>query len=328
MIRIRRAADAAAVAAGKGFRPFLDLHTGREGTPDVCSYASHYPLVDYYWDGEGFNWNNAAPAYWLVETSLTVHGLTGDMLGSGERSVFRGMVFGMTQRDADSSQALWKFWDATRINETDALFSWWMADGGSPVVATPVAASAALPAAPAPPCTWSQTNGSYYGSVNDAGCFPQKEGPTPGCWTSPRTLQAFQAACCADVTCLGFSFNPQNANGCCKANLDGPFRLQGEQGFVKHGGPPPPPPQPCNSTLTTVWSKFGSHAVVAVAHWCTSSTNVTLAVDWAALGLTEGNSVVSLPDIAGVQAGQASVQIEGPWELPVNGGLLMYISAR
>ena len=127
MIRIRRAADAASVAAGKGFRPFLDLHSGREGTPDVCSYASHYPLVDYFWDGEGFNWANAAPAYWLVETSLTVHGLTGDMLGSRERSVFRGMVFGMTQRDADSSQALWRFWDATRINDTDAHFAWWQA---------------------------------------------------------------------------------------------------------------------------------------------------------------------------------------------------------
>ena len=93
------------------------------------------------------------------------------------------------------------------------------------------------------------------------------------------------------------------------------------------GGHPPPPP-PCASTLTTVWSKFASHAIVAVAHWCTYSANITLAVDWAALGLTEGSSVVSLPDIAGVQAGQASVQIEGPWALPVNGGLLLYISAR
>lgn len=45
MIRIRRAADAAATAAGKGFPALLDLHTGREGTPDVCSYATHYPLM-------------------------------------------------------------------------------------------------------------------------------------------------------------------------------------------------------------------------------------------------------------------------------------------
>jgi hypothetical protein len=45
MIRIRRAADAASEAAGKGFPALLDLHTGREGTPDICSYATHYPLV-------------------------------------------------------------------------------------------------------------------------------------------------------------------------------------------------------------------------------------------------------------------------------------------
>ena len=36
MIRVRRAADAAAAAAGSG-PASLDLHTGREGTPDTCS---------------------------------------------------------------------------------------------------------------------------------------------------------------------------------------------------------------------------------------------------------------------------------------------------
>ena len=46
MIRIRRAADAAASLAGKGFPALLDLHTGREGTPDTCSYATHVSCAD------------------------------------------------------------------------------------------------------------------------------------------------------------------------------------------------------------------------------------------------------------------------------------------
>ena len=44
MIRIRRAADAASQAAGKGFLPLLDLHSGRDPSPPACSYATHYPL--------------------------------------------------------------------------------------------------------------------------------------------------------------------------------------------------------------------------------------------------------------------------------------------
>jgi len=46
MIRIRRAADAGAAERGLGLPALLDLHTGREPTPDACSYASHYPMVD------------------------------------------------------------------------------------------------------------------------------------------------------------------------------------------------------------------------------------------------------------------------------------------
>lgn len=101
MIRIRRTADTAAQSAGKGFAPLLDLHTGRDPSPPACSYASHYPLMDYIWNGEGFNFNGA-PAYWVTEISNHIHGITGDLLGSGAKSIFRAMTFGMTQRDADS----------------------------------------------------------------------------------------------------------------------------------------------------------------------------------------------------------------------------------
>jgi rare lipoprotein A len=43
-------------AAGGRIPALLDLHTGREGTPDTCSDARHYPLVSYSWNGEGFDW--------------------------------------------------------------------------------------------------------------------------------------------------------------------------------------------------------------------------------------------------------------------------------
>ena len=39
-----------------------------------------------------------SPAYWLVELSSRIHGLSGDMLGSGDGSAFRGMLYGMTDR--------------------------------------------------------------------------------------------------------------------------------------------------------------------------------------------------------------------------------------
>ena len=327
MIRIRRAADAASAAAGRGFRPFLDVHTGREGTPDVCSYATHYPLMDYFWNGEGFDWSqNSQPPYWLLETSLTIHGMTGDMLGSGAGNIFKGMLFGMTMRDADTSQAIWKFWDATNISATDAHFAWWMADADGPAVNVSFAAPPALPAPAAPyNCTWQVSQDKYYGSQNEPGCFYPPQGPTAGCWPSGHTLEDFKAACCGDVECLGFSFNPSQSSGCCKRNLDGPFSLAGEQGFVKQGGPPPPP---CAALpLASVWSKYGSHAIVAVASWCPSAVNITLALDWAALGLDPSTARAELPDIAGVQVGRALPGAEGPFEVKNEGGLLMHISA-
>ena len=46
MLRIRRVADAAAVAAGKGFPALLDLHSGRSQPPEICSYYGIYPLSE------------------------------------------------------------------------------------------------------------------------------------------------------------------------------------------------------------------------------------------------------------------------------------------
>ena len=138
MIRIRRAADAAAIAANSPFPALLDLHTGRDPTPPTCSYASHYPMIDYVWNGEGFDYSQG-PSYWLVEISSRLHGVTGDLLNSGHNNLWRGMLFGMTDRNAVWSSQLWKFWDNVTIGSTK-MVGWWET--------APVVVSAACPSAP------------------------------------------------------------------------------------------------------------------------------------------------------------------------------------
>ena len=78
----------------------------------------------------------------------------------------------------------------------------------------------------------------------------------------------------------------------------------------------------------TTWSKYGSHAVVAVATWCASPTNVSLVVDWTALGLDEATAVASLPAITGVQTAVPKLPngAAGPFTIPPDGGLLMLIT--
>jgi len=103
LARVRRAADAAAAAIGSPFTPLFDLHTGggaQDPSPPACSYAGHYPFMDYVWNGEDFTFGSG-PDYWLIEISSRRRGVTGDLLGSGSSgaSVFQGMLYGMVDRD-------------------------------------------------------------------------------------------------------------------------------------------------------------------------------------------------------------------------------------
>ena len=353
MLRIRRVADAAAVAAGKGFPALLDLHSGRSQPPEICSYYGIYPLVEcvvgasrrlgafhflpspssrnlslvcppisplphcsYIWNGEGFDFS-APPAYWLIEIANIIHGVTGDTLGSGENSVWRAMLFGMTQRDAVSSQAFWRAWDATKINETTAVFGWWDFDGPAAVNVTFAAAAATLDNN----CTYTVTRKGYYGSTNEQ-CLPPV-GPTPGCWLS-SPLADVQAACCADAACAGFSYGPAVGDGCCKAEVRNFENDANYDGYVKNGWVPPGE-GPC--VLATAWSAFGSHTVIAVANFCGTAVNATLSVSWAELGLDASTAVTTLPNIDGVQAEQSLPGPAGPFALNVNGGLFMLVAA-
>ena len=320
MVRIRRVADAAAAAAGKGFPALLDLHTGRSGPPEICSYYSIYPLVDYVWDGEGYDFAGS-PAYWLVEISAMLHGLTGDTLGSGEASVWRAMLFGMTQRDAVTSQALWRAWDATGIAQATAVFGWWDMDGPAAVNVS-YSATAGAAGSAAGNCTWLHNTGGYYGSTNEQ-CLPPV-GPTAGCWLS-EDLADVQAACCADPACAGFSYGPAAHTGCCKAEVreftaDGNYDGYRKQGWV------PPGEGPC--VLATTWSAYASHTVIVLANFCGAPVNATLAVQWAEIGLDAATAVSSLPGIEGVQTAAALAGPEGPFALGTDGGIYLLISAH
>ena len=322
MIRVRRAADAAAAAANRGFpAALLDLHTGRDGTPPTCSYAAHYPLVDYLWNGEGFNFR-APPAYYVIEISGAAHGLSGDMLGAGADNLWRGLLFGMTDRDAVTSTAIWRMWDAVRIQKATALFAFWELDGHA-VNASAASLSATNDAVSSSPCTFNVTNGSYPSGANEQ-CL-QPDGPFPGCWASSYDLPTVQAACCANAGCAGFSYETATGVGCCKASQDGtPSAQAGYDGYWKSGWIPPPEPTDC--ALASVYSAYGSHAIVFLASWCIKATNVTLSVDWVALGIEQVTAIVTLPNIDGVQTAARLADAVGPFLITPTGGFAMLIT--
>ena len=79
------------------------------------------PYLDRLWLGEGFNCNNAAWDFWLVEMSGLPFGLMSEMLDGA--NPWRGLVFGETARQGWSGdpQAIWKVWDEFGIQGTQFL---------------------------------------------------------------------------------------------------------------------------------------------------------------------------------------------------------------
>jgi hypothetical protein len=276
-------------------------------------------LVDYAWNGEGFSFSSL-PAYWLVEISGIVHGLSGDMLGSGEGSIFRGLVFGMTQRDAVSSQAIWRMWDDVHIEEATALFGWWEIDGHYAVTV-----NVSVPFIDSSSCNFTVTQGGYYGSDNEQ-CLPPS-GPTPGCWSVATDLTTVKNACCADDKCAGFSFTHavDSGIGCCKIDQDGGLNHDpAYDGYSRVGWAPEPEP---GCAKATTFSKYASHAVVSVASWCTGMTNVTLTINWDELGLDPSTAVATLPNIDGVQKPMSLSSASGPFTISPQGGIVLLLQS-
>ena len=99
-------------------------------------------------------------------------------------------------------------------------------------------AGAPQPPIPGPPCaSWTVTHGGYYeacgGAAGDVGTF------------SSLTRAQAQAACCADLTCAGFSYVPDASNttgsGYYKGNLMcGLQKASGLEGYAKPNQVPSP----------------------------------------------------------------------------------------
>ena len=124
MRRLRKVLESAASARKDA--PLIDIHTGTNGAiaPAGPLYAAHFAHADSAWNGEGFDWSGDEN-YWLVEVSAFIYGLPADRLGdSGVKGDYKGMVFGMTQRNSGSASGLWGMWDECGI-ETTAMVGFW-----------------------------------------------------------------------------------------------------------------------------------------------------------------------------------------------------------
>lgn len=87
-------------------------------------YIDNFAFIDRLWFGEGFDYD-VSPDSWLVEMSGIPFGMMGEMLQDGG-NVWRGMVFGMTNRlpNPKDPSGLWTFW--TEFGMADAvMLGWW-----------------------------------------------------------------------------------------------------------------------------------------------------------------------------------------------------------
>ena len=136
----------------------IDHHSdsGAFCTSPAMIYAEHYPFIDKLWYGEGFDYATSDPAYWLVEMSGLVFGLTADMLRYPGMTPyhFRGMLFGESNRwqggmdpatvttDPFVPVALWRLWQDIGISAA-VLHGFWLEEalGTSSMTMEPRAAS-------------------------------------------------------------------------------------------------------------------------------------------------------------------------------------------
>lgn len=118
----------------------IDLHSWNyfeNNTVDDSSLAGHansmnlyidnFAFIDRIWFGEGFDYG-VSPDTWLVEMSGIPFGMMGEMLQDGG-NVWRGMVFGMTNRlpNPKDPAGMWALWDRFRIADA-AILGWWNPD--------------------------------------------------------------------------------------------------------------------------------------------------------------------------------------------------------
>jgi hypothetical protein len=303
MRRIRRAlnnaAAQAAVERGDGLyrRPLMDSHTGAgDRPPPGLAYLSHFPYLDSAWFAEGLNLSGP-PAYWLLEASGQIYGISADLLSSHEQTglvVYRAMLFGMTVRNSPSAESLWKLWDAAAINET-TLVGWW-----EPATDRPIQLSLSSNASNSQDqdqathdvqaADSSSSTRSNCSIVHTGDSFPSSSGGASGnvgfggkpCGREePTAIPAMTAAeasayCCDKLAgdCVGFSFDAKHADvehragGCFKKNADGGHGRgpPGWEGYTLHGLAPPRPGggNSSNSSTHTCGTDYANQAAGAV----------------------------------------------------------------
>jgi len=117
--------------------PLIDLHSWNHEDPlaargsSTSIYMELFPYIDRIWLGEGFDYTNTTPDYWLVAMSGIPYGVMSEMLQNGG-NVWRGMLFGETCRLGWSGdpRSMWQFWDRFGMSGTQ-MIGWW--DRGCPV---------------------------------------------------------------------------------------------------------------------------------------------------------------------------------------------------
>jgi hypothetical protein len=108
----------------------IDLHSAnqfneRDGFANSANlYLEHFPYLNRLWFGEYFDYDSQ-PDFWMVELSGIPFGIMGEMLQDGGNA-WRGMLYGMTARLpwAGDPSALWRFWDAYGIQDTEMIGYW------------------------------------------------------------------------------------------------------------------------------------------------------------------------------------------------------------
>ena len=243
------------------------------------------------------------------------------------------MLFGNYERNSGTAQAIWKLWDEVAI-EARAMVGWWEDD--APVQARPP------PPAPgnASSChgSFQHTVGSFISSPGGPSGvigFGAECGAEAGNEKYPKLTVAEAKATCCDLGagCVGFSFAtaglPAGAasTGCFEKAKGGMAHSQGVDGYERQGGAG----AQCSEgdIKATSYVDYGVSALVVIASWCEADTNVTLQVDWGALGLDAAKATVTQPGVPGVQpagnhgGGKGSFVIKGSGT--DNGGVILLI---
>lgn len=151
------------------------------------------------------------------------------------------------------------------------------------------------------------------------------------------TVAQAKADCCAlGDGCVGFDWKTTNdptkaADGCMQKNSAGGIvHNAAYTGYFKSTSSLPPKHCATSDIKATTYVTYQKQAVVVVASWCSSTSNVTLGIDWAQLGLDAARVEVTQPAIEGVQTGVNHGSLVPVLSISgsTNGGVILVIKPK